>query len=183
MLDSERVLVNLNTIIKVAGNIKKIKPPGSDFEMGLGPKLGGLSSLRTNSPSTNPSAKVGTIFGNARPNPVDRNLFGAESSCLMLRNGYKAMICSSVSPVTAAGTGTGSNPPPQSSPPRDPCHARPRSGISPATQPRSRAASRATEAARYRAAGLARPPPWLWRGPEPLRHRVETPPESRNRAS
>jgi hypothetical protein len=96
--------------------------------MGLGPKLGGLSSLRTNSPSTNPSAKVGTIFGNARPNPVDRNLFGAESSCLMLRNGYKAMICSSVSPVTGRERGPAAIPhrPLQPRPARRPGPLRPR---------------------------------------------------------
>ena len=46
-----------------------------------------------------------------------------------------------------------------------------------------RAASRAPEAARSRAAGLTRPPLWLWRGPKQLQRHVETPHESRNRAS
>ena len=50
--------MHLSEVLSDAEYIEK-KPSGNGFQTGLGPSdLGGLSSLQTNSPSTNPIAKV-----------------------------------------------------------------------------------------------------------------------------
>lgn len=60
---SENVRHPVSTNCTISAADKKIKPSGNGFQMGLGPRdLGGLSSLQTNSPSTNPTAKIEIIL-------------------------------------------------------------------------------------------------------------------------